>query len=155
MGQPTDENGGAGILIVSSHSDELAHALRFTFTITNNEVEYEALIVGHILVQQLDTRQVQTYLDSQVVVEQVYNIYRPKDKRIRKYITKVQYFILTLEYFRVACILRSENCKADTISKVVSSWSLNLSQGSRLSMTPLLAPQSSCSLARKKMVKHG
>ena len=37
---------GAGIILTGSEDDVAEYALRYQFSATNNEVEYEALIVG-------------------------------------------------------------------------------------------------------------
>jgi ribonuclease HI len=45
-GSSTRKNGGAGMVLVTPEREELSGALRLEFRTTNNEAEYEAVIVG-------------------------------------------------------------------------------------------------------------
>lgn len=44
---------GVGILFLGPNYQEVTYSLRFTFPTTNNEVEYEALLVGICLAREL------------------------------------------------------------------------------------------------------
>ena len=45
-GSSTHSASGAGLLIVSSTGDRIKRAVRFKFAASNNEAEYEALLLG-------------------------------------------------------------------------------------------------------------
>ena len=45
-GSSTQKGGGAGIVITSPEKDGLKYGVQLKFPITNNEVEYEALLTG-------------------------------------------------------------------------------------------------------------
>ncbi|XP_071704582.1 uncharacterized protein [Rutidosis leptorrhynchoides] len=53
---------GAGIVIQSPNGEEQTYTLRFNFEVTNNEVEYEALIAGMNIAQKLNIKKLNAYL---------------------------------------------------------------------------------------------
>ena len=52
-GSSNSEGSGAGLLLEDPHGDAYLYALRFDFPASNNETEYEAVIVGLQLVRRL------------------------------------------------------------------------------------------------------
>ena len=62
---------GAGIVIITPKGIRLEHSFRLGFRASNNEVEYEALLVGLRVVTGMGARDVEVYKDSQLVVNQV------------------------------------------------------------------------------------
>ena len=55
---------GAEIVLISTKDVTLEYALQFSFPTTNNEVEYEALIIGLKLAKELRTPALQVFNDS-------------------------------------------------------------------------------------------
>ena len=55
------------------------YAIRIIFKSTNNEVEYEALLVGLIIAIELGVESLDAFSDSQLVVNQVRGDYLAKD----------------------------------------------------------------------------
>ncbi|GKB39319.1 reverse transcriptase domain-containing protein, partial [Tanacetum coccineum] len=47
------DGSGAGVILTSPEGMEFTYALRFGFEATNNEAEYEALIVGLRITEQI------------------------------------------------------------------------------------------------------
>ena len=52
------------------HHVQLEYALRFKFKASNNEVEYEALIIGLKLAKEVRVKRLKVFSDSQLVVNQ-------------------------------------------------------------------------------------
>ncbi|GJR64122.1 reverse transcriptase domain-containing protein [Tanacetum coccineum] len=52
-GSSCADGSGAGLILTSSEGMEFTYALRFGFEVTNNEAEYEALIVGLRIAEQM------------------------------------------------------------------------------------------------------
>ena len=61
----------AGIVVITPEGIKLEHSFRLDFKASNNEVEYEALLAGLRVVLDLGTKEVEVYLDSWLVVNQV------------------------------------------------------------------------------------
>ena len=81
MDGASNENGsGAGVAMISPTGLRLQAALRFDFSTSNNEAEYEALIAGLRLAKAVGAKRVEVYSDSQLVVNQVSGEYRHAEK---------------------------------------------------------------------------
>jgi ribonuclease HI len=52
-GSSTKKNGGAGVVLIAPSGEQLCNSLRLEFKITNNEVEYEVVLVGLRLAQKM------------------------------------------------------------------------------------------------------
>ena len=59
--------------------------IKFTFLITNNVTEYEALLVGLRLARRIRANRVKVFADSQLVVRQVTGKYEVKDSFLKTY----------------------------------------------------------------------
>ncbi|GAV64623.1 RVT_3 domain-containing protein [Cephalotus follicularis] len=59
---------GAGLVLTSPDGWTLEYALRFGFKSTNNEAEWEALIVGLTIAKHLEVQKIEASGDSQLVV---------------------------------------------------------------------------------------
>ena len=72
---------GAGLILTSSDGIDVEYALRFGFQASNNEVEYEAVIIGLNLAHSMEADQLEVCSDSQLVVKQIEDDYEAKVKR--------------------------------------------------------------------------
>ena len=57
-------------------------SLRLVFSTTNNEAEYEALLMGMMMVQKMGGKTVKVFSDSKLVVGQVRGDLEAKDPRM-------------------------------------------------------------------------
>ena len=64
--------------------------VRLDFSTTNNETEYETLVVGLDLAIAVGATSVVVYGDSQVVMKQVNGDYECKGERMKKYLEQVR-----------------------------------------------------------------
>ena len=60
-----------GLVLVSPEKIIIEKSLRLGFSATNNEAEYEALLVGMTMVQKMGGKAVEVFLDSRLIVGQV------------------------------------------------------------------------------------
>lgn len=107
--------------MISPDGHELTYALRFEFKASNNEAEYEALIAGLKLALKMGVTKLRAYSDSQLVVNQVMGGYAAKDLMMKRYLQKVQDLMAEFEEFTIDRIPRSQNKRADALSKLASS----------------------------------
>jgi ribonuclease HI len=63
--------GGAGVLFISLRGEQLKYVFQILFEVSNNEVEYKALLHGPRLAISLGIKRLLVYGDSLLVVEQV------------------------------------------------------------------------------------
>ena len=69
-------------MLISPENHRISSALRFTFKASNNEAEYEALLVGLRLAKELQVDSLMVYSDSKLVVSQVSGEFQARDNRM-------------------------------------------------------------------------
>ncbi|GJU49630.1 reverse transcriptase domain-containing protein [Tanacetum coccineum] len=65
------DGSGAGLILTNPEGMEFTYALRFEFTATNNEAEYEALIAGLRIAARMGVRNLEANVDSRLVANLV------------------------------------------------------------------------------------
>ncbi|XP_027182223.1 uncharacterized protein LOC113780640 [Coffea eugenioides] len=119
-GSSNGDGSGAGLLLEDPQGEVFSYALRFDFPATNNEAEYEALIAGLQLARRLGAQQIHVRSDSQLVVCQVLGEYEAKDETMQRYLSKVHQLTAYFESFEILRIPRSQNRRADALSRLAS-----------------------------------
>ncbi|KAF7151789.1 hypothetical protein RHSIM_Rhsim02G0177900 [Rhododendron simsii] len=119
-GSTTKDASGAGLILTSMKGQRLSYALRFEFKTTNNEAEYEALVVGLELASAVGASHVLAKSDSQLVVGQVLTEYTVKEEVMQKYVNKVKAEVAKLQSFNIVRIPREENNEADYLAKLAT-----------------------------------
>ncbi|GJZ49367.1 reverse transcriptase domain-containing protein [Tanacetum coccineum] len=97
------DGSGAGLILTNPEGVEFTYAMRFTFEATNNEAEYEALIAGLRIAEQIGLGMIQ-------------------------YLNKVKTLARSFREFSIKQVPRSENKKADALSKIASTSFTHLSK---------------------------
>ncbi|GKA51553.1 reverse transcriptase domain-containing protein [Tanacetum coccineum] len=90
------------------------------FDATNNEAEYEALIAGLRIAEQMGVKNLQANVDSRLMANQVNGTYVVKKADMIRYLEKVKALAGSFKAFTIKQIPRSENKKADALSKIAS-----------------------------------
>ena len=70
------------LILVSPEKITIEKSLRLGFSATNNEAEYEALLMGMMMVQKMGGRTVKVYSNSRLVVGQVRGELEARDLRM-------------------------------------------------------------------------
>ncbi|XP_075665506.1 uncharacterized protein LOC142635191 [Castanea sativa] len=120
-GAANQKGSGVGLVLVSPEGVTLEKSLRLGFSATNNEAEYETLLVGMNMVQKMDGKTVQMFSDSQLVVGQVEGKLEAKDPRMQGYLTRVSYIQSKFESFSLLHVSRSRNTHADSLATLATS----------------------------------
>ncbi|GJU17868.1 reverse transcriptase domain-containing protein [Tanacetum coccineum] len=107
---------------------EFTYALRFQFTASNNEAEYEALIPGFQIAAQIGVRNVRISVDSKLVANQVQGAYVAKEQNMIKYLEKVKSLVSGFASFSISQVPRRKDKKADALSKIASTSFAHLSK---------------------------
>ncbi|GJZ05840.1 reverse transcriptase domain-containing protein [Tanacetum coccineum] len=114
------DGSGAGMILTNPEGAEFTYAMRFRFEATNNEAEYEALIAGLRIAEQMGIKNLQANVDSRLVANQVNGSYIAKESGMVQYLNKVKTLAKSFKEFSIKQIPRSENKKADALSKIAS-----------------------------------
>ena len=80
----------AGLILTSPDGIDVEYALRFWFKASNNEAEYEAVIVGLNLARSMEADQLEVCNDSQLVVKQIEDSYEARGEKMILYLKKVR-----------------------------------------------------------------
>ncbi|XP_071714635.1 uncharacterized protein [Rutidosis leptorrhynchoides] len=117
------EGAGAGIVLKSPEGEEYTFALQFSFPVTNNEAEYEALLSGMWVAKYLEVKELSVYVDSQLVANQFNGIFEAHDESMQKYLKLVQELAVDFDLFQIIQVSRTLNKKADAlIEEEEQSW---------------------------------
>ena len=135
-GSSNPQGCGAGIILDDSHGNVIEHSLNFSFKASNNQSEYEALIVGLRLAADLNITELKVYCDSLLIVQQVNKLYQVKDPLLSKYLDVVQNLLSKFSKYEIQHIPRESNGRADILSKLASTQP----NGSSLYQSTLLKP---------------
>ena len=95
-------------------------ALRFDFKATNNQVEYEALIVGLKVCIALGADEVEIFNNSQVIVNQILDEYQARDESMIAYLKLAKELLGQFKEYKIVQIPREENEQADVLAKLAS-----------------------------------
>ena len=74
------------LVIISPEKIIIEKSLRLGFSTTNNEAEYEALLVVMTMVQRMGGKVVEVFSNSRLVVDQVGGELEAKDLKMQKYL---------------------------------------------------------------------
>ncbi|KAL2248708.1 UNVERIFIED_CONTAM: Retrovirus-related Pol polyprotein from transposon 17.6 [Sesamum indicum] len=110
-------NGGIGILIQGPENIEIEVAARLSFPVTNNEAEYEALIMGLELSLETGAKDLEVFTDSQLIALQIEGTYETKEESMILYHTKAKSIMSKFNKCQVHQIPQHENDRADSLSK--------------------------------------
>ncbi|KAL2242652.1 UNVERIFIED_CONTAM: Retrovirus-related Pol polyprotein from transposon [Sesamum indicum] len=110
-------NGRIGILIQGPENIEIEVVARLSFPVTNNEAEYEALIMGLELSLEAGAKDLEVFTDSQLVALQIEGTYETREERMILYHTKAKSIMSKFNKCQVHQIPRHENDRADSLSK--------------------------------------
>ena len=81
---------GDGIVIITPEGILLEYSFRLGFNASNNEAEYKALLAGLRAVSRLKARDIEVYLDSRLIVNQVQGSFEARDPQMKAYLDLVK-----------------------------------------------------------------
>ena len=79
------------IVLISPKKITIEKSLRLGFLATNNEAEYETLLVGMTMVQKMGGKAVEMFSDSRLIVGQVQGELEARDVRMQEYLNQVRH----------------------------------------------------------------
>ena len=91
-----------GLVLMSLERIIIEKSLKLGFSATNNEAEYEALLVGMTMVQKKGGKTVEIFSDSRLVVGQVQGELEARDLRMQEYLNQVRHIQSEFESFNLS-----------------------------------------------------
>ena len=109
-----------GLVVIYSDKIIIEKSLRLGFSTTNNEAEYEVLLVGMTMVQKIGEKTVEIFSDSRLVVGQVKGKLEARDVRMQGYLNQVRHLQSGFESFNLLQISKSGNTHVDSLATIVT-----------------------------------
>ena len=85
---------------------------------TNNEAEYQALLDGLNYCIENSINEVDVFLDSKLVVEQVNKNFKVKAQNLKEFNTRVENLIKEFKYIEFNHVYREDNKRADELANM-------------------------------------
>ncbi|KAG5550486.1 hypothetical protein RHGRI_015453 [Rhododendron griersonianum] len=111
---------GAGIVFVSPEGDVLPYAFTLTQNCSNNEVEYQALILGLEMAVEAKHLQLKVYGDSMLIINQLLDIYEVRKAELMPFNNYARRLIAWLGGVTLEHVPRDENRQANALAKLAS-----------------------------------
>ena len=125
-GALNQKGSGVGLVLISPEEVIVEKYLRLDFLATNNEAEYEAVMIGIAMVQRMGGKSIKVFSDSRLVVGQVKWEFKANDERMQGYLSQVRCLQSEFESFNLLHIPRSGNTHADSLAMLATSLAQNL-----------------------------
>ena len=123
----SNQNGsGIGLVLISPEKVIIEKSLRLDFLATNNEAEYEALLIGMAMVQRMGGKSVKLFSNSRLVVGQVKREFEGKDERMQGYLSQVKYLQPKFDSFDLLHVPRNDNAHANSLAMLATSSAQDL-----------------------------
>jgi len=133
-----NDGAGIGIWVRSPFSapNKVPNSMRvcsykLAFECSNNEAEYEALIVGLKILRKLNAKRISVYGDSELVIKQVRGEYQAKHPRMRAYRNAVLDILNLFSEYTLTCVPRIQNSIADALAKAASSLKIPMNSNNK------------------------
>ncbi|GJX96566.1 reverse transcriptase domain-containing protein [Tanacetum coccineum] len=107
-------------MLIDPEGKEYTYTVRFGFETTNNEAEYEALLVRFQISQEMEIISLAIFVDSELLVNQIKGTYAAKQPTIKEYLQKTKEALKGFDSYTIEYIRRNQNKKANTLSKLAS-----------------------------------
>lgn len=106
----------AGVVIEDAQGKLLARGKKYLGRLTNNQAEYQALILGLKAVAQSHPAAVRVYMDSELVVNQMNGRYKVRHDDLLPLHEEASHFVTELPAVSFTHIERAENHLADALA---------------------------------------
>jgi len=107
---------GIGAVIYDEHKKIIAEISEYLGVATNNQAEYKALISAFKKAAELGAKELDCYLDSELIVKQLKGEYRVKDKDLARLFLDIHNLSLSFKKISYTHVSRERNEAADRLA---------------------------------------
>jgi ribonuclease HI len=107
---------GAGWVLTNDQDSTSVKECQFLGHATNNEAEYQALILGLQQALSYGAQEIRISMDSELLVRQLKGLYRVKNPRLAVFFHQVQDLLLKFSKYDIVHIPREQNGEADQMA---------------------------------------
>ena len=115
-------------MLISPEKVIIEKSLRLDFSATNNEAEYEVLLMGMVMTQRMGGKSVKIFSNLKLVVGQVKGEFEAKDEKIQGYLSQVKCLQSEFDSFDLLHIPKTGNAHADSLAMLATSLARDLPQ---------------------------
>ncbi|CAN6700431.1 unnamed protein product [Malus baccata var. baccata] len=119
-GSSTSTSAGVGIVLQSPHQHHWFFSLKLDFDCTNNQAEYEALVIGLSILHNLYAARVLVFGDSELVIHQLNDTFRCMSCTLVPYHMVASYLAESLNGIIFNHISCGRNIVADELAQIAS-----------------------------------
>lgn len=123
-----EKGGGISVSLFIPQGVHIPYSFKLAFSCMNNNVEYEALILGLRIAKDLKVDRLIIYGDSLLIMNQILDIYHCHNKLLKSYKKLVVNLFKHFKIFKIKSTLRSSNHFTDTMASLGSLILPNLHQ---------------------------
>lgn len=110
--------GGAGAVITDETDDIVWEGKQYLGHCTNNIAEYRALILGLTGAVDQGFRELEVYMDSELLARQINGIYKVKNPQLAVLMKEIRQLIARFDRVVVRHVPRCHNAKADELANL-------------------------------------
>jgi len=110
--------GGAGAVITDAEGSVIWEGKEYLGHCTNNIAEYKALILGLKGALAEGYKNLEVYLDSELLANQINGSYRVKNENLKILMNEVRGLLTSFDTIQVKHVLRSSNSYADRLANL-------------------------------------
>ena len=111
-----------GVVLVSPHNYIILHTFSLTEPCSNNVAEYNALLIGMQIADEIGVKNLEAYGDSKPIVNQVRGDYEVKHKDLVPYHNATIYMAENFRNFYIDHVPRPQNVHADALTSLAASF---------------------------------
>lgn len=108
--------GGIGAVIYDEEGNKLAEVSEYLGECTNNQAEYRAILAAIQKAKEFKTKELDCYLDSELVVKQLKGEYKVKNAELAPLFVKVYNETLDFQKVNFHHVRREKNKEADKLA---------------------------------------
>ena len=120
-GASQQKEAGLGMQLKALIGEVIEQAICLNFPTSNNEVEYEAIVIGRDLVISVSLEIIIIRSDSQLVVGKVNEEYETRDQCMTKYVSLINLRLGSFVAWQLEHVPRSSNEKVNALAVIASS----------------------------------
>jgi ribonuclease HI len=114
-----------GIVLISPRRDVFELSIRLEYFCTNNQTEYEAILLGLQILSSMSVKHVEAFRDSLLVVQQIVDTFQCLDMSLNVYLDKCLEIIALFDDFTVQYVSSDENIVASDLVQQASGFRSN------------------------------
>jgi ribonuclease HI len=124
-GSTCREGQGVGVVLVSPRGAIFEQSVCLEYFCTNNQAEYEVILLGMQILSSMGVKYVQAFDDSLLVMQQVVGVFQCFDGLLNAYLDKCLEIIALFNNFIVQNVSRDENIVANDLVQHASGFQSN------------------------------